>query len=105
MQLNEQNFQTEIKNFSGIALVDFFATWCGPCRMLAPIIEELAEEYKNNPEVKIGKINVDENQALAEEYGVMSIPTLILFKNGQKIETIIGLRDKETLKELINKNK
>ena len=74
-------------------LVDFFATWCGPCRMMAPVIEELAEEYDGK--VKIGKLDVDENSDIAARYGVMSIPTIILFKNGEVFSKSVGLQDKE----------
>ncbi len=104
MQFTDQNFQQEVEQNKGVVLVDFFAEWCGPCRVMGPIIEELAEELKDKQGVKIGKLNIDENQDTAGKYGVMSIPTLILFKDGKKIEQLVGLQDKESLNNLINKN-
>ena len=82
-----------------LTFVDFFATWCGPCRMMAPVIEELAEEYDGK--VKIGKLDVDENSDIAARYGVMSIPTIILFKNGEVFSKSVGLQDKEVLENAI----
>ena len=87
---------TESENYPD---VDFFATWCGPCRMMAPVIEELAEEYDGK--VKIGKLDVDENSDIAARYGVMSIPTIILFKNGEVFSKSVGLQDKEVLENAI----
>lgn len=81
----------------GIHLIDFYADWCGPCKMMAPIIEEIAEELQGK--AKVGKINVDENQELAMKYEVMSIPTLIIYKNGKEAKRFVGVRDK---KELLN---
>lgn len=97
--LTEATFENEVINSDIPVLVDFWATWCGPCRMLAPIIEEIANEYEGK--VKVGKVNVDEQSALAAKYGIMSIPTLILFKNGEIAEKTVGLRSKEQIKELI----
>jgi thioredoxin 1 len=102
MELNDQNFKSEVEDFSGLVLVDFFATWCGPCRMMAPIIEELSEEYKDK--AKISKMDVDVNLGIAQKYSIMSIPTIILFKEGKKIEELVGAQNKEYLQELINKN-
>ena len=90
-------FDAEIKE--GTVLVDFFASWCGPCRMLAPVLEEVAEE---NPNVAILKIDVDEVGELAARYGIQNIPTLMLFKNGQRVETRIGYQNKYQLSALIN---
>lgn len=104
MQFTDQNFQQEVEQNKGVVLVDFFAEWCGPCRVMGPIIEELAGEFKDKPGLKIGKLNIDENTAIAEKYGVMSIPTLILFKDGKKVEQLIGLQNKDLLINLINKN-
>ena len=100
MQLTDQNFATEVLSFSGIALVDFFAEWCGPCRMMAPVIEEIAQE-NTNQEVKIGKINVDESPQTASQYGVMSIPTLIFFKNRQEVSRMMGAQSKTRLLEQV----
>lgn len=86
----------------GLVLTDFWATWCGPCRMIAPVLEEIDAEMGDK--VQIVKIDVDENQATAAEYGVMSIPTLILFKDGEIVDKVVGFRPKEALVEVINKH-
>ena len=96
----QENFEEEVKNFNGKVLVDFWATWCGPCKMMAPIVEKLAEETTDDS-IKIGKIDVDENPNLASEYGIMSIPTFIVFENGEAVKTVVGMQDKTTLTELI----
>ena len=80
--VTSENFESEVLNSEKPVLVDFWASWCGPCRMLSPIVDEIAEEVQT---IKIGKVNVDEQQDLAGKFGVMSIPTLILFKNGQRV--------------------
>lgn len=95
----DDNFKDEVKE--GVVLVDFFATWCGPCKMLAPVIEELATEYEGK--AKIGKLDVDESSKTAGEFGVQSIPTLILFKDGEEVEKMIGFQSKEVLKEHLDK--
>ncbi|MBR5192410.1 MAG: thioredoxin [Clostridia bacterium] len=92
--LTKQNFEEEVLKSTKPVLVDFWATWCGPCRMIAPIVEEIANEYQN---IKVGKINVDEQEKLAIEYGIMSIPTLILFKDGKEEKRILGYREKSQL--------
>lgn len=104
MQITDQNFKQEVEDAKGLVLVDFFAEWCGPCKVQGPIIEELAEEYKEKQGIKIGKLNIDENQESAQKHNVLSIPTLILFKDGQPLETLVGMQDKGSLKELIDKN-
>ena len=81
INLNLSNFNDEITNTNKLVLIDFFATWCGPCKMLSPIISEIANEYSNS--IKVCKVNVDENQELAMEYGIMSIPTIVIIKNGK----------------------
>lgn len=97
IHLNQENFEEVTRE--GTVLIDFFATWCGPCKMLAPLIDQLAEE---NPDKKICKIDVDKNPALAERFGVMSIPTLILMKNGTPVEKAVGARSKKALEEFLN---
>ena len=97
--INENNFQDKIKN--GVVLVDFFATWCGPCRMMAPILDDVKEELGNS--VEIYKVDVDDNENLARSFGIMSIPTLILFVNGQQKEKHIGLMQQDDLSDLIKK--
>ena len=94
---NAAEFDSAIKE--GIVLVDFFATWCGPCKMLSPVLEEAAEE---NPNVSILKIDVDEVGELAARYGIQAIPTLMLFKNGQRVETRMGYQNKNQLVAFIN---
>ena len=91
-KLNQNNFHNAIAN--GTALVDFYADWCGPCRMVSPIVDEIAEERRD---ITVGKVNVDDENALAMKYGVMSIPTLIVFKDGQEKTRIVGARPKAAI--------
>lgn len=93
--LTNENFGQEVLKSDIPVLVDFWATWCGPCRMVAPVVEEIAAEYEGK--LKVGKVNVDEQQALAMQYGIMSIPTLMLFRNGEAVQTAVGYMDKERL--------
>ena len=91
MTLTEENFAPEVLQSSRPVLVDFWAEWCGPCKMIAPLLDELANDYDGR--VKIGKVNVDEQQSLAVKYGIRSIPTFLLFHNGQLADQIIGISD------------
>lgn len=101
VMLTDQTFKKEVLESEMPVLVDFWAPWCGPCQMIGPIISEIAEEMKT--EIKVGKLNVDENTQTAGEYGVMSIPTLKLFKGGKIIEEMVGLQPKEIIVEKIKK--
>ena len=101
VKLTDDSFEAEIIKSELPALVDFWAPWCGPCKMVGPIVEELAEEYDGK--VKICKLNVDENSKTAAQYGVKSIPTLILFKGGESIDQTIGAASKGKLDEMIKK--
>jgi len=101
IHFTDDNFENEVEKASGLVVVDFWATWCGPCLMLGPVIEELAEE--NASKVKIGKLSVEENELTAKKYGVMSIPSVIFFKDGKVIETLIGVRSKNEYQDIIDK--
>ena len=94
--INSQEFQSEVLDGSGVVLVDFFATWCGPCKMLAPVLEELSTELEGK--VKIYKVDVDENGDLARKYGIMSVPTMIAFKDGKEVYKSVGFSSKADLK-------
>ena len=98
--ITKDNFQQEVLQSPIPVLVDFWASWCGPCRMLSPIISEIAEEYAGR--VKVGKVNVDDEPYLATQFRVMSIPTLILFKDGQAVNTAMGYRSKAEVEAFIN---
>ncbi|WP_353893809.1 thioredoxin [Proteinivorax hydrogeniformans] len=100
--VKSSNFDQEVLQNDKPVLVDFYADWCGPCKMLAPVIDEVATEYEGK--VKIVKVNVDENQDLAGEYGVMSIPTLVFFKNGEAVDNVGGFMPKKQLTAKIEEN-
>ena len=92
-----ENFETEVIKSEKPVLVDFWAPWCGPCRMLSPVVDEIAEENSN---IKVGKVNVDEQEELAMRFGIMSIPTLIVFKNGEAVKKTMGVQPKAAILEL-----
>ncbi len=99
--LTKDNFQTEVLSSNVPVLVDFWAEWCGPCKMIAPVLDELANEMGET--AKIGKVNIDDHQDLAAQYGIRAIPTLLIFKGGQVAEQIVGMRSKKDLKESLTK--
>jgi thioredoxin 1 len=100
VHLNKTDFDQKVAK--GISLIDFWATWCGPCRMAGPVIDELAEKYKDK--LLIGKVDVDKESELAEKYGVMSIPTVVLLKDGKEVDRVVGFVGEEGYKELIEKH-
>jgi len=100
IEITDDNFESEVIKSDLPVLIDFWAAWCGPCRMIAPIVEELAGEY--NGKVKIGKLDVDNNQQTAIKYGVRSIPTLLVFKNGEVKDTIIGAVPKSQISQKLD---
>lgn len=100
-EFNQDSFKSEVLEQEGLVVVDFWAPWCGPCRMLAPIFEEVSQKFDN---VVFGKVNVDENQDLAAELGIMGIPTIIIYKNGEKVDQITGFIDSEGLANTIKKH-
>lgn len=94
LKITSENFESEVINSKEPVMIDFFANWCEPCKMMSPVIDEIAEELQN---IKVGKINVDENQDLAMKYNVMSIPTIVIIKDGKEIKRFVGVQDKENL--------
>ena len=100
LNVTSENYESEVLKSEKTVLIDFYADWCGPCKMMSPVIDEIAEEMKEN--VKVGKVNVDENQDLVMEYGVMSIPTIVVLKNGEVQKTFVGVTDKEEIKNALN---
>ena len=100
-KFNTGNFNVEVLQSEEPVLVDFYADWCGPCRMMGPLVEQLAETY--NGRVKVGKVNVDEDGALAGNYGIQSIPSFLLFKNGQVVDSVTGGVPQQVLKQMIER--
>lgn len=101
VNLTQENFAAQVLQSQSPVLVDFWAEWCGPCKMIAPVLDELAEEYDGR--ARIGKVNIDEQQGLAAEYGVRAIPTLLLFHKGQVADQIVGARSKRDLKASLDR--
>ena len=100
-EVTDSNFKEKVLENQGVSMVDFWATWCAPCRMVAPIVEELANEYEG--QVNVGKLDVDSNQRTAMQYNVRSIPTILFFKNGEHVDTVVGAVPKPQLeKKLVN---
>lgn len=99
INLNKENFEQEVLKEKKLVLIDFWATWCGPCQMIAPVIHSIAE---GNKKVKVCKVNVDDEPELAIKYGVMSIPTLLFLKDGEPIKNVVGFHSKSELEEIIN---
>ena len=95
LKISSENYEEEVLKADKPVIIDFYADWCGPCKAMAPVVEELAKEYEGK--AKVGKINTDENQDIAIEYSVMSIPTFIVFKDGKAVKKMIGMQDKRTL--------
>ncbi|MCA1572133.1 MAG: thioredoxin [Gemmatimonadota bacterium] len=102
LEATDQDFDTSVKNGDGLAVVDFWAAWCGPCRVIAPIVDELAEEYQGR--ARIYKLDVDANPGSASEYGVRSIPSILFFKDGSVVDSIVGTVPKSKLKEKIERH-
>ena len=96
--LNNENFNAEVLDRDGISIVDFYADWCGPCKMMAPVIDKIAEE---NPELNVAKVNVDHEGELAAQFGIMSIPTLVIFKDGREINRSLGAKNKSAILALL----
>ena len=99
LTITEENFEKEVLESEDLVLIDFYADWCGPCKMMSPIIDDIAEELEGK--VKVGKVNVDSNQELAIKYDVMSIPTIIVFKNGMPVQSFIGVTDKQKILDVL----
>nr|YP_009313066.1 Thioredoxin [Dermonema virens]SCW21320.1 Thioredoxin [Dermonema virens] len=100
-QVKDSTFSEEVLEHNQPVLVDFWAPWCGPCRMVAPVVDEIAHEYSES--IKVVKVNTDENPSTATEYGIRSIPTLMIFKDGGRVDTVIGAVPKSTLASTLNK--
>jgi len=99
VNINQANFESEVLNSEKKVLLDFWAPWCGPCRMVSPIVDAIAEERSD---IKVGKVNVDNEEELAVRFGIMSIPTLMVFENGKSVKTVIGARSKEELLKMLD---
>ncbi len=102
IEVTDESFEEEIENADGLTMVDFWAEWCGPCRMVGPIVEELAGEYADS--VKVGKVDVDQNQRTAQRFGVRSIPSILFFRDGEHVDTVVGAVPKAQLEEKIKEH-
>ncbi len=102
LSFTDENFETEVLNSDVPVLVDFWAPWCGPCKAIGPIIDQLAQEYTD---VKIGKVNVDIEAMVAQQYGISSLPAILMFKNGQVVDSMIGAQPKAALQNMINRHR
>lgn len=102
IEFNESNFKSEVLDYSGPAMIDFWAPWCGPCRVMGPVVDSLAKKYDGK--IKIAKVNVDENQTLAGQFSIMSIPAIIFFKSGKAVYTHLGATNEAELETLIKKH-
>lgn len=100
--ITNENFEAEVMASSQPVLVDFWATWCGPCRMLSPVVDQLADDFDGK--IKVGKVNVDEQAELAAKFGIMTIPTLLVFVNGEIVEKSVGVKPKNALADMLNKH-
>ncbi len=100
--VTDDNFQSEIAGANGLSLVDFWAAWCGPCRLVGPIVEQLAQEYQGR--VKVGKLDVDANQRTAQQFNIRSIPTILFFKDGQLVDTVVGAVPRPVLERKIQEH-
>lgn len=101
LMATEENFDSEIIKYEGLVLVDFWAPWCAPCRVVGPVVEEIADD--NAGKMKVAKVNVDENQPLAQQYGIRGIPSLLFFKNGEPVDMIVGAAAKESIQDRIDR--
>ena len=100
IEITKDNFQAEVLNSDKPVLIDFWASWCGPCKMLSPMVDQIADEH---PEIKVGKVNVDDEGELAGQFGIMSIPSLLFFKGGKVVDQSVGVRPKPFIEEMISK--